>query len=152
MTTTTKTSSSDTKVPPSNCGTDTPTTTTRQVQPLSPMDDHPDDLLQEVLSWLGKGEYLFVALINPRFRKAYNATFGNKTLVATVFSTIPRAKLSFAEYVGLEDKACEHAATGGHLEVLKWARNQGCDWDWRTCAYAARSAHFNTSKWPLQAA
>ncbi len=30
------------------------------------------------------------------------------------------------------------AARGGHLEVLKWARSQGCPWDASTCAYAAR--------------
>jgi len=25
----------------------------------------------------------------------------------------------------------------GHLEVLKWARENSCDWDNWTCAYAA---------------
>ena len=30
------------------------------------------------------------------------------------------------------------AAEGGHLEVLQWARANGCPWDeWTTCAYAA---------------
>ena len=30
------------------------------------------------------------------------------------------------------------AAEGGHLEVLQWARANGCPWDEETCAYAAR--------------
>ena len=30
-----------------------------------------------------------------------------------------------------------HAAAEGHLEVLQWARSEGCDWDRKTCAYAA---------------
>jgi hypothetical protein len=24
---------------------------------------------------------------------------------------------------------CEGAAAGGHLEVLQWARENGCEWD-----------------------
>ena len=30
-----------------------------------------------------------------------------------------------------------NAARGGHLEVLKWARENGCDWNISTCSYAA---------------
>ena len=30
---------------------------------------------------------------------------------------------------------------GGHLEVLKWARANGCPWDWWTCANAAAGGH-----------
>ena len=29
------------------------------------------------------------------------------------------------------------AAAGGHLEVLQWARENGCPWNERTCTYAA---------------
>ena len=31
---------------------------------------------------------------------------------------------------------CSRAAKGGHLEVLKWARENGCEWDSDTCANA----------------
>ncbi len=59
---------------------------------------------------------------------------------------------------------------GGHLEVLQWARSQGCPWNEDTCAHAAQkgylevlqwarmqggplaSSHCNTSKWPPAAA
>ena len=27
---------------------------------------------------------------------------------------------------------CREAASGGHLEVLQWARQNGCPWDWET--------------------
>ena len=30
--------------------------------------------------------------------------------------------------------ACMRAARGGHLEVLQWARANGCPWDEWTCA------------------
>ena len=33
------------------------------------------------------------------------------------------------------------AAKGGHLEVLKWAREYHCPWGWATPAYAATSGH-----------
>ncbi len=32
---------------------------------------------------------------------------------------------------------CANAAKGGHLKVLKWARSNGCDWNYWTCACAA---------------
>jgi hypothetical protein len=40
-----------------------------------------------------------------------------------------------------------NAAKGGYLEVLKWAKEQGCDWDSYTCAYAAAGGHLETLVW-----
>jgi hypothetical protein len=31
---------------------------------------------------------------------------------------------------------CAKAANSGHLEVLQWARANGCPWDERTCQCA----------------
>ncbi len=39
------------------------------------------------------------------------------------------------------------AWVGRHLDVLKWARANGCDWDARTCAYAAAGGHLDVIKW-----
>ncbi len=39
------------------------------------------------------------------------------------------------------------AAGGGHLEVLQWARSQGCPWDEWVCAYAAEGGHLEVLKW-----
>src|SRR5580698_3627716 len=33
---------------------------------------------------------------------------------------------------------CSCAALGGHFEVLKWARENGCDWNYLTCSGAAQ--------------
>ncbi len=46
-----------------------------------------------------------------------------------------------------DEDTCAHAARGGHLEVLEWAREQGCPWDEWTCAYAARGGHLEVLKW-----
>jgi hypothetical protein len=46
-----------------------------------------------------------------------------------------------------DSRTCANAAEGGHLELLKWARENGCPWDWRTCADAAREGHLELLKW-----
>ena len=35
----------------------------------------------------------------------------------------------------------------GHLEILQWARQNGCLWDRRVCYYAAKNGHFNVLIW-----
>ena len=39
------------------------------------------------------------------------------------------------------------AAFGGHLDVLKWARENGCEWDSDTCSDAALNGHLSVLKW-----
>jgi len=39
------------------------------------------------------------------------------------------------------------AAGGGHLEILQWARTNGCPWDEGTCYNAARGGHLEALKW-----
>jgi hypothetical protein len=48
------------------------------------------------------------------------------------------------------DNLCFYAAKGGHLELLKWAREKGCPWDSDTCAYAAKGGHLEVLKWARQ--
>src|SRR3984885_15425533 len=42
---------------------------------------------------------------------------------------------------------CSYAAKGGHLEVLKWAHENGCHWNYRTCSSAAQGGHLEVLKW-----
>jgi hypothetical protein len=44
-------------------------------------------------------------------------------------------------------ETCRLAAQGGHLEVLKWIKEYGCTWYSDTCAYAALGAHLEVLKW-----
>ena len=39
------------------------------------------------------------------------------------------------------------AAEGGHLELLRWARENGCPWDAETCARAAEGGHLELLRW-----
>ena len=38
-------------------------------------------------------------------------------------------------------------ASGGHLDILKWLRENGCPWNGYTCAYAAMNGHLEVLKW-----
>ena len=42
---------------------------------------------------------------------------------------------------------CTRAAKGGHLDVLQWARSNGCPWDEDTCAFAARCGKLDVLQW-----
>src|SRR5436305_1902071 len=41
----------------------------------------------------------------------------------------------------------KYSTMNGHLNVLKWARENGCNWDSCTCAYAAKNGHLSILKW-----
>ncbi len=45
----------------------------------------------------------------------------------------------------LDTETCT-AACGGHLQVLQWARSQGCPWNEGTSAGAARGGHLKVIK------
>ena len=42
---------------------------------------------------------------------------------------------------------CAVIARGGHLEVLRWAREHGCKWDTATCSDAAWGGHLEVLRW-----
>ncbi len=46
-----------------------------------------------------------------------------------------------------DELTCEYAALNGHLDVLKWARKNGCRWSEETCISAARNGHLEILKW-----
>ena len=45
---------------------------------------------------------------------------------------------------------CRTAAGGGHLEVLQWARTNGCDWDSSTCSNAAAGGYLEVLQWAAE--
>ena len=42
---------------------------------------------------------------------------------------------------------CKNAAKNGHLNILQYARENGCPWNKETCANAARYDHLNILQW-----
>ena len=55
--------------------------------------------------------------------------------------------LRLAENFQWDGRTCAFAAWGGHLDVLKWARENDCPWDVWTCEKAARGGHLEVLKW-----
>ena len=45
---------------------------------------------------------------------------------------------------------CTGAAFGGHLGVLAWARSKGCPWDSDTACAAHRKGHAHVLQWVLE--
>jgi hypothetical protein len=45
---------------------------------------------------------------------------------------------------------CSYAAKRGHLEVLQWARANGCPWDEETCTFAAKKGHNEVLQWAIE--
>ena len=45
-------------------------------------------------------------------------------------------------------ETCLFAATFGHLEVLQWAREHHCPWDWETCA--AHADNLEVLRWAIE--
>jgi len=41
----------------------------------------------------------------------------------------------------------QYAAQNGHIEVVKWARENGCLWDECACSYVASNGHLKVLKW-----
>ena len=48
-----------------------------------------------------------------------------------------------------DERTCASAASGGHLEVLKWAREHDCPWHVNIfiCTLAAAGGHFEVLDW-----
>ena len=42
---------------------------------------------------------------------------------------------------------CAHSAVGGHLAVLRWAREQGCPWNAATQSCAAMGGYLHVLQW-----
>ena len=57
--------------------------------------------------------------------------------------------LKWAREHGCEwgDNTCASAASSGRLEVLKWLREHGCPWNSSTCERAAEGGHLEVLKW-----
>jgi hypothetical protein len=49
-----------------------------------------------------------------------------------------------------DERTCATAAAGGQLEVLQWARENGCPWDEMTCAAAAAGQYLEVLQWALE--
>ena len=45
---------------------------------------------------------------------------------------------------------CQNADTGGHLEIIKWVRNNSYPWGKFTLAFSVEEDHFETFRWSVE--
>jgi len=120
------------------------------------LDKLPEVLAAEVLPRLGPADLAVFARVGPA------------SLAAVVASVLPRAggangglPLQLEEFCGSVERlawakangcpwvarVCALAASGGHLQVLRRARELDCPWDESTCSAAAAFGHLKVLKW-----
>jgi hypothetical protein len=56
-------------------------------------------------------------------------------------------RLQRAGRLSCQEFLCQAAAKGGHLEVLQWARANGCPWDNYTLINARHAGHLELVNW-----
>ena len=82
-----------------------------------------------------------------QFFKVYLALKTNQRSCVLVDATHPQHKHTVFSSktlccaVDANRLRCAEAAGGGHLEVLQWAKANGCEWNEQTCSKAAEGGH-----------
>lgn len=110
----------------------------------------PDDLVCSILKFVGPETYRYVGAINRTFRQCYKEIYGGATTTgySKVVSSVGWASVFFQERGPLYKWIlCTYAAKYGHLEVLQWARENGCGWNVYTCSHAAKNGHLKVIQW-----
>lgn len=115
-----------------------PTETIPEQSPLETL-----EILRIILTFVGRGHYRFVAILNRQFKDAYTQLFPCDTKTQLRLSTLDLAKICYEESVEHRPVLCRHAARYGNLEVLQYLHSMGCQWDSSTCHNAAKYGHLH---------
>lgn len=99
---------------------------------VSGFESLPDDLLDTCLSFVGPGNYRFVAGTCRRFQKRYDALYQKETAIACAAASVGCAKFSYMDAVTSgrlqKDRAIDMiqrgAASVGQVAVLDWALSE----------------------------
>ena len=47
----------------------------------------------------------------------------------------------------MDERVMRFAALGGNLELVQFLRGEGCPWDWQTCLWAVDKGHVEVLRW-----
>ncbi|GFH46352.1 hypothetical protein CTEN210_02826 [Chaetoceros tenuissimus] len=95
-----------------------------------PLYSLPDEVLQNCLSYVGKGHFGLVGLASKKLRKAYIAKFGKETKyleMAISIKLVNYCLSNLCKTSGEKDELFKAAAVNGNLDVLRHAVSQGYD-------------------------
>ena len=125
---------------------------------LPPLLTLSDDFLSDTLRYIGEDHVFAAALTCRTFAQEArrNARNDARRRLELPFDAAEPAKLYRTPVRAVVDTAelcewardtgcwnasvCAFAASAGNFEVLQWARQNGCPWDWRTYEWAAEHA------------
>ena len=99
----------------------------------------PEETRQRRVTWLGLGEEWGV--VRDVRKMIYELLTPLERVMMEKAHGVDRA---FERYT---KDVCVWAARRGCLEVLKWARVNGCPWDERVCEFAAEGGHLEVLRW-----
>ena len=111
------------------------------------------DILTQILSFVGRSQYRFVAGINRRFQKAYHKTFPYDRRTALNASTVGHARICWSEYASNFGRFAQRelgcsAAAHGNVEALQYLQSVNCHICMISCSIkAVRKGHLDVLKW-----
>jgi len=79
----------------------------------------PSETLREILQWFSIHELYILKRVCRRFKQQIDISSFGVTCTDYTYS----------------------------FELSKWARENGCPWDWRSCSSAAKRGHLDILKW-----
>ena len=125
----------------------------------------PPELLEKVARAVPAGDRLFFRLVCQSWAKAgarvaavppgerpLGPGKATRTHGPDAAASVARAEMALGALEGparerFKSRLCAYCAKGGHLEVLKWARANGCPWNEATCTLAASNGHLEVLQW-----
>jgi hypothetical protein len=120
------------------------------------------DILRNVLMFVGKNRYRFIASVNRHFRDTYLELFPDNKETSYYLPTIGQAQICFDERNNVDTSwyddeydytlnndhlICWSAARYGHLHILQYLRSIGCAWNAMTTQYAASEGNLPMLQW-----
>jgi hypothetical protein len=109
-------------------------------------------LLQKPLTYIPNAQLDLVVSYGTEFTKWFyrHGVINRGSYLSSViakYGNLELLKWALANGCDWDERTCSYAAYGGHLEVLKWAHANGCNWDTWTCSNAASNGHLDCLKW-----
>lgn len=102
------------------------------------------DVISTMLQFVPEGQFLFVAPVSRTWREGWGK---RPTVTRWITQDSTRSQLLYSFRCGLSwgnTELCSALAKHGKVELLQYARTQGCRWDERACSHAAGGGHIDT--------
>ncbi len=120
-----------------------------ETAPLAAMDTLPPEMLCEVAAWVPeRARFPFFSVC--LLRLGTRVPWRGESHVSYFVDSVAAVRWARENSCPWDSKTCGYAAEEGHLEALRWARENGCPWDHSTsytCALAAIADHLEVVQW-----